>query len=134
MYIQDFVPKITAIPVPATCSMDISPSHSDGSLVSMDESMSTSDTVRSPKNMSKQQLYAREMYLWDWNLGIKLSTLINYVLQWACEEGEQEQLPVLVKHEETDKKKKLAIAYASKGYIVVAIDSRYHGHQYDNIS
>ncbi|KAH0667965.1 hypothetical protein KY285_029171 [Solanum tuberosum] len=68
------VPKITAIPVPATCSMDISPSHSDGSLISMDESMSTSDTVRSPK------------------------------------------------------------AYASRGYIAVAIDSRYHGHQYDNIS
>ncbi|XP_006351138.1 cyclin-A1-4 isoform X3 [Solanum tuberosum] len=43
------VPKITAIPLPATCSMDISPSHSDGSLVSMDESMSTSDTVRSPE-------------------------------------------------------------------------------------
>ncbi|WMV42210.1 hypothetical protein MTR67_035595 [Solanum verrucosum] len=29
--------------------MDISPSHSDGSLVSMDESMSTFDTVRSPE-------------------------------------------------------------------------------------
>ncbi|XP_060198286.1 cyclin-A1-4-like [Lycium barbarum] len=44
------VPKITAVPLPAvTCSMDISPSHSDGSLVSMDESMSTSDTVRSPE-------------------------------------------------------------------------------------
>lgn len=43
------MPKITAIPLPATCSMDISPSHSDGSLVSMDESMSTSDTVRSPE-------------------------------------------------------------------------------------
>ncbi|XP_015058345.1 cyclin-A1-4 isoform X1 [Solanum pennellii] len=43
------VPKITVIPVPATCSMDISPSHSDGSLVSMDESMSNSDTVRSPE-------------------------------------------------------------------------------------
>ncbi|KAK4708266.1 hypothetical protein R3W88_029191 [Solanum pinnatisectum] len=43
------VPKITAILLPATCSMDISPSHSDGSLVSMDESMSTSDTVRSPE-------------------------------------------------------------------------------------
>ncbi|KAG5609456.1 hypothetical protein H5410_020737 [Solanum commersonii] len=25
-------------------------------------------------------------------------------------------------------------AYALRGYIVVAIDSRYHGHQYDNIS
>ncbi|KAH0748802.1 hypothetical protein KY290_028034 [Solanum tuberosum] len=122
---DDVVPKITAIPVPATCSMDISPSHSDGSLISMDESMSTSDTVRSPKliplrrrrvapstsqNMSKQQLFAREMYLWTWNQGIKLSTLINYVLQWDCE------------------------AYASRGYIAVAIDSRYHGHQYDNIS
>ncbi|KAJ8541612.1 hypothetical protein K7X08_002428 [Anisodus acutangulus] len=44
------VPKITAVPLSAaTCSMDISPSHSDGSLVSMDESMSTSDTVRSPE-------------------------------------------------------------------------------------
>lgn len=43
------VPKITAIPLPATCGMDISPSHSDGSSVSMDESMSTSDTVRSPE-------------------------------------------------------------------------------------
>lgn len=43
------IPKITAIPLPATCSMDISPTHSDGSLVSMDESMSTSDTVRSPE-------------------------------------------------------------------------------------
>ncbi|OIT03255.1 PREDICTED: cyclin-A1-4-like [Nicotiana attenuata] len=43
------VPKITAIPLPATSSMDISPSHSDGSSVSMDESMSTSsDTLRSP--------------------------------------------------------------------------------------
>ncbi|PHT99377.1 Cyclin-A1-1 [Capsicum chinense] len=42
-------PKITTIPLPATCSMDISPSHSDGSSVSMDESMSTSDTVRSPE-------------------------------------------------------------------------------------
>ncbi|KAH0781346.1 hypothetical protein KY290_000944 [Solanum tuberosum] len=29
--------------------MDISPSHSDGSLVAMDESMSTSDTVRTPE-------------------------------------------------------------------------------------
>nr|XP_016472550.1 PREDICTED: cyclin-A1-4-like isoform X1 [Nicotiana tabacum] len=42
------IPKITAIPLPATCSMDISPSHSDGSLVSMDETMSTSDSLRSP--------------------------------------------------------------------------------------
>ncbi|KAG5609455.1 hypothetical protein H5410_020736 [Solanum commersonii] len=30
------VPKITTIHVPATCSMDIAPSHSDGSLVSID--------------------------------------------------------------------------------------------------
>ncbi|MCD7455111.1 Cyclin-A1-2 [Datura stramonium] len=43
------VPKITAIPLPSICSMDISPSYSDGSSVSMDESMSTSDTVRSPE-------------------------------------------------------------------------------------
>ncbi|CAN4121091.1 unnamed protein product [Withania somnifera] len=43
------LPKISSIPLPASCSMDISPSHSDGSSVSMDESMSTSDTVRSPE-------------------------------------------------------------------------------------
>ncbi|KAK6782288.1 hypothetical protein RDI58_020084 [Solanum bulbocastanum] len=47
--IQTIVPKITAIPLSSTCSIDISPSHSDGSLVSMDESMSTFDTVRSPE-------------------------------------------------------------------------------------
>ncbi|KAH0642626.1 hypothetical protein KY290_034213 [Solanum tuberosum] len=47
VFIQTIVPKITAIPLSSTCSMDISPSHSDGSLVSMDESMSTFDIVRS---------------------------------------------------------------------------------------
>ncbi|KAL3330594.1 hypothetical protein AABB24_034431 [Solanum stoloniferum] len=47
--IQTVVPKITAIPLSSTCSMDISPSYSDGSLVSMDESMSTFDIVRSPE-------------------------------------------------------------------------------------
>uniref|UniRef100_M1DM19 Cyclin A1 n=1 Tax=Solanum tuberosum TaxID=4113 RepID=M1DM19_SOLTU len=47
--IQTIVPKITAIPLSSTCSMDISPSHSNGSLVSMDESMSTFDIVRSPE-------------------------------------------------------------------------------------
>uniref|UniRef100_M1BRA5 Cyclin A1 n=1 Tax=Solanum tuberosum TaxID=4113 RepID=M1BRA5_SOLTU len=135
---EAILPKITAIHVPATCSMVISPSHSDESLVSMDESMSTSDTVRTPEveyiddmnwlqlipsrrrrvapstsqNMSKQQLYAREIYLWTWNQGIKLSTLINYALQWACEEGEQGQLPVLVlSMKETDKKKRPAFVF-----------------------
>ncbi|KAG5630704.1 hypothetical protein H5410_002421, partial [Solanum commersonii] len=74
------VPMITAIHVPATCNMNISPSHSDGSLVSMDESMSTSDTVRTP-----EVEYIDDHELWTWNQGIKLSTLINYALQWACE-------------------------------------------------
>ncbi|WMV58929.1 hypothetical protein MTR67_052314 [Solanum verrucosum] len=39
------VPKISDIPLTATCNMDIFPSHSD-ILVSMDESM---DAVRSPE-------------------------------------------------------------------------------------
>ncbi|KAH0732959.1 hypothetical protein KY289_004147 [Solanum tuberosum] len=101
------VPMITAIHVPATCNMDISPSHSDGSLVSMDESMSTSDTVRTP-----EVEYIDDHELWTWNQGIKLSTLINYALQWACEEGEQGQLPVLVlSMKETDKKKRPAFVF-----------------------
>ncbi|KAL3347798.1 hypothetical protein AABB24_021445 [Solanum stoloniferum] len=117
--------------------MDISASHSNGSLVSMDESMSTSDTVRTPEveyiddhelaavdSIEKKAcstlyisehvkaLYAREIYLWTWNQGIKLSTLINYALQWACEEGEQGQLPALVlSMKETDKKKRPAIVF-----------------------
>ncbi|KAH0764958.1 hypothetical protein KY285_000829 [Solanum tuberosum] len=115
------VPMITAIHVPATCNMDISPSHSDGSLVSMDESMSTSDTVRTP-----EVEYIDDHELWTWNQGIKLSTLINYALQWACEEGEQGQLPVLVlSMKETDKKKRPAFVFI---YKAMNDNSMYDGH------
>lgn len=71
----------------------------------------------------------------------------------TTEEGEQGRLPVLVlSMKETDKKKRPAIvflhstnkckewlrpllqAYASRGYIAVAIDSRYHGERATNMT
>ncbi|KAK3230588.1 hypothetical protein Dsin_002469 [Dipteronia sinensis] len=43
---DDIAPSITALSVP--CNMDVSPSKSDGNSVSMDESMSASDSFKSP--------------------------------------------------------------------------------------
>lgn len=41
------LPKIIVAPAP--CSMDVSPDQSDGLSISMDESMSTCDSLNSPK-------------------------------------------------------------------------------------
>ncbi|KAK6803041.1 hypothetical protein RDI58_000825 [Solanum bulbocastanum] len=100
--------------------MDISPSHSNGSLVSMDESMSTSDTVRTPE---VEYIDEHELAAVDSIEKKVCSTL--YISEHVKAKGEQGQLPALVLSMK---------AYASRGYIAVAIDSRNDGHQYDNIS
>ncbi|KAH0729832.1 hypothetical protein KY285_000839 [Solanum tuberosum] len=172
------LPKITASHVPATYSMVISPSHSDESLVSMDESMSTSDTVRTPEveyiseHVKAAAVICKRDLLVDLESGDKIvnvdklcatmglrevmfsmSPAISIEHELTVSRKESKGLPVLVlSMKETDKKKRPAIVFLHStnkckewlrtaitigicfGYIAVAIDSRYHGHQYDNIS
>ncbi|KAH0679797.1 hypothetical protein KY284_020882 [Solanum tuberosum] len=86
------VPKITAIPLPATCTMDISPSHSD-ILVSMDESM---DTMRSLFN-----IYSFLFILWIWR---NLDKIDNIQQLRKLEDSISKSLNEIAKHKGQEKK------------------------------
>ncbi|WMV26376.1 hypothetical protein MTR67_019761 [Solanum verrucosum] len=80
------MPKITAIPLPATCTMDISPSHSD-ILLSMDESM---DTMRSQFN-----IYSFLFILWIWR---NLDKIDNIQQLRKLEDSISKSLNEIAKH------------------------------------
>ncbi|KAJ4838348.1 hypothetical protein Tsubulata_026396 [Turnera subulata] len=46
---DDTLPSAVAVPAPASCNMDVSPSKSDGMSMSLDETMSTCDSYKSPE-------------------------------------------------------------------------------------